>query len=62
MGAPSRYRLILGLILLVISSFNQRDIETVMALYEPQPLIVAQPGQIAEKQAALGRSPEPVFE
>jgi uncharacterized protein (TIGR02246 family) len=34
-------------------AFNQRDFEGVMALYEPQAIMVPQPGQIAEGQAAL---------
>lgn len=33
--------------------FNRRDIETVMALYEPQPVMVAQPDQVAGGQAAV---------
>jgi uncharacterized protein (TIGR02246 family) len=34
-------------------AFNQGDIEAVMAVYEPQAVIVAQPGQVAEGQAAV---------
>jgi len=34
-------------------AFNQGDIEAVMALYEPQPVLVAQPGRVAEGQAAV---------
>jgi uncharacterized protein (TIGR02246 family) len=34
-------------------AFNQGDIEAVMAFYEPQAMLVAQPGQVAEGHAAL---------
>ena len=39
-------------------AFNQGDIDAVIALYEPQAALVAQPGQVAE--AALLRSLGPL--
>ena len=34
-------------------AFNQGDIDAVIALYEPQAALVAQPGQVAEGHSAL---------
>lgn len=35
------------------NAFNRGDIEAVLALYEPQAVLVAQPGQVAAGPAAL---------
>jgi len=34
-------------------AFNRGDVDAVMAFYEPQAVLVAQPGQVAEGHAAL---------
>ena len=34
-------------------AFNNGDIETIIALYEPHAMLVAQPGQVAEGHAAI---------
>src|SRR5215813_9446771 len=36
-----------------LRAFNKGDVEAVMAFYEPQAILVAQPGQVAEGHAAL---------
>jgi len=34
-------------------SFNRGDLDAIMAMYEPQPSLVVQPGQVAQGRAAV---------
>ena len=38
------------------TAFNQRDIETIMALYEPECELMPQPGQVARGRSAIRSS------